>query len=141
MTYWLILVFLRQDSLAVIVSEIVETRVSSERELPCDVFHLVNPRETSWRYLLPAIHRQFPAKAVTFKDWVEKLHSIEITEESVAEKPALKLLEFLRNMAAQQDYKPPPLETTRARMASRTMRELPPVDEALLELYLRQWKL
>ncbi|KIW17956.1 hypothetical protein PV08_05151 [Exophiala spinifera] len=129
------------DCLARIVSEIVETRLSSELEIPCDVFHLVNPRKTSWRSLLPAIHRQFAARAVSFEAWVESLRSIEITDDSVTEMPALKLLDFLQNMAAQQDYKPPPLETVRAQMASRTMRELPPVDEALLELYLRQWKL
>lgn len=101
----------------------------------------MNPTETTWSSLLPAIHRHFPAQVVSFEAWVDALASTEATPEEIARKPALKLLEFFRGLAAPVDRKYFPIETNRTKAASETMRNLAPPTEALMELYLNQWGL
>lgn len=99
----------------------------------------MNPRTVTWRPLLPAIHRHFAAQVVTFPEWVDFLSKVETSDTELEEKPALKLLDFLKSLAGLLEWKQPPWETKRAEGASATLRDLPAIDENMMDLYLTQW--
>jgi hypothetical protein len=130
-----------QDSLARIILEIVETRRSNQETDRAAVFHFVNPTAVPWSSLLPAVHSQFPAQAVSFAEFTEALAMVDPTPEEIAAKPAVKLLEFFRGMSALDGQKYFPVETTKTRAASESMRNLQPITVPLMKLYLNQWGL
>lgn len=126
---------------AKIIWELAETRVKRQQDSRCEVFHLVGPRTVTWGSLLPAIHRHFAAQVVTFPKWVESLSKFETSDSEVEEKPALKLLDFFKSLTSLLEWKQPPWETKRAEEASETLRDLPAIDEKMMDLYLDQWGL
>jgi hypothetical protein len=56
------------------------------------------------------------------------------------DKPALKIVDFYRGLSKQgYGSSGSPAETKRAQAASDTMRNLAPIDTALMENWIRQW--
>lgn len=103
------------------------------------MFHLVNPATTTWAALIPAVQKHYPVRPVEFSDWIQELESIENpSDEDIAAKPALKLLDFYHGLSGDGALSAP-LEVGRTKEASATMRSLGPVDEKLMDTWLKQW--
>ncbi|OJJ69834.1 hypothetical protein ASPBRDRAFT_45119 [Aspergillus brasiliensis CBS 101740] len=131
------------DTLARIITEIIHTRTLAEGSTsPSAVFHLVNPAKTTWEALVPAVQEVYPAmKPVSFTKWVEHLEELSMkspSEQEIAEKPALKLLEFYREFAEDTTLLVP-LAVDKAKEASDTMAALGPVTRDNMRYWLMQW--
>ncbi|KAJ9194745.1 hypothetical protein DTO164E3_7166 [Paecilomyces variotii] len=127
------------DTLAKIILELADTRRKTQSDSRCEVFHLVNPATTTWAALIPAVQKHYPVKPVEFSDWIQELESIENpSDEDIAAKPALKLLDFYHGLSGDGALSAP-LEVGRTKEASATMRSLGPVDEKLMDTWLKQW--
>ncbi|KAL1885457.1 putative NRPS-like protein biosynthetic cluster [Paecilomyces lecythidis] len=127
------------DTLAKIILELADTRRNRQSDSHCEVFHLVNPATTAWSALIPAVEKHYPVKLVEFSDWIQELESLENpSDDEIAAKPALKLLDFYRGLSVDGALAAP-LEVGRTKEASATMRSLGPVDEKLMDTWLKQW--
>lgn len=122
--------------------EIVHTRHGHVSEEPSAFFHLTNWQTTSWPSLISAIRESFHAESVELSEWVAELECIEDpSSEDVAEKPALKLLPFYRALAdGNSAAMSVPLDVSRAKNASATMRALEPISPALMKNWMSQWR-
>lgn len=90
--------------------------------------------------MLPALTKAYSAQVVSLESWIQALSQIDASDATlVAEYPAVKLLDFMTNLASNKDYTPLPIETSKTCLASRTMRTLPAVSMDWMELYIRQW--
>ncbi|XHF98585.1 hypothetical protein AWENTII_002133 [Aspergillus wentii] len=128
------------DLLSKIVVEIVHARRKAQHETPFSVFHLVNPTVTTWKSLLDPIHDAYGLEEVEMEQWIKELRQIKApTTEDLAEKPALKLLEFYQSLVEGQGALSVPLEMERTKAASQTMRSLPPITPDMMANWLKQW--
>lgn len=113
-------------------------------------FHIVNPRPSQWKQLVPAMRERMSdgMKTVSFVEWVDLLKA------SVAEaggfqgvneglNPAGKLIDFFDNLQDRAIRFPharvAPLETVQTQKVSATLRELEAVRPEWMDLFLRQW--
>lgn len=129
-----------QDLLAKIMSELISARRLSEAQQVTAVFHLVNPDAVPWSSLVSPIERHYHVKLVDFDVWIKVLEDIsDPTEEDLKNKPALKLLDFFRRLAV-GDHMSVPFETTQACEASGEMRRLAPINVAMMERWIDQWR-
>ena len=120
--------------------EIVHTRQKTQLESRFAVFHLVNPTPTTWKLLLEPIHTFYAVQVVEMKHWIEELERISSpSDEDLANKPALKLLDFYRSLVEGEGALSVPLSLEQARAASRTMRSLTPITPDLMMNWLKQW--
>lgn len=120
--------------------ELVDSRRSIQGDSRCDVFHLFNPSVTSWKSLLPAIQDYYPVQPVELSEWIKDLERIQNpSAEDIAAKPALKLLDFYRGLAEGEGPLSAPIELTRTKKASKTMRSLGPISGVLMANWMRQW--
>ncbi|GAA87826.1 NRPS-like enzyme [Aspergillus luchuensis IFO 4308] len=134
---------IRSDTLARIITEVIHTRaVTVSSASPHAVFHLVNPSKTTWEALVPTVQDMYPdMEPVGFTTWVKHLEKLSMkspSEQEIAEKPALKLLEFYREFAEGATLLVP-LEVDRAKEASETMAALGPVTGDDMRNWLKQW--
>jgi hypothetical protein len=130
---------LNQDVLATIISELIDTRRTTQACTPCAVFHPINPSITSWESLLPAVQDYYQVKPAKISEWVEELESIENPSvEEITAKPALKLLGFYRGLAEEVSLSFP-MELHKTKAASATMASLQPISKELMANWLRQW--
>lgn len=121
--------------------DIVYTRHATQLEAVWSVFHLTNPERTSWAELVPAIQNAYPVKPVEFGEWVAALETIQSPSSTdIAEKPALKLLDFYRGLQSEGSALSVVLHVQRAKEASETMRSIKPVSPSLMQNWLQQWR-
>lgn len=81
------------------------------------------------------------AKIVPLEEWVQSLELLVTSGDAdLRELPAAGLLDFFRMLANRQENSIPSMEVTNAQVASPTLREIGPVDEEIMEVWLRQWK-
>lgn len=129
-----------QDKLAAIMLELVDSRRSSQSDSRCSVFHLFNPSVTSWASLVPSIQDYYPVQPVELIEWVNELGGVmNPSAEVIAAKPALKLLDFYRGLVEGQETLSSPIELTKTKQASKTMRSLGPISGVLMANWMRQW--
>ncbi|KAJ5670286.1 acetyl-CoA synthetase-like protein [Penicillium maclennaniae] len=130
------------DNLASIMTEIVHTRHGDRSETPTAVFHLTNSKTAQWSSLIPAIREKYQVEPVDFSAWIAELESVQNPSSAdVAAKPALKLLSFYRGLVDESHAAMGvPLDVTKAKEASETMRSLGPISAALMSNWLQQWK-
>lgn len=113
-------------------------------------FHIVNPLNTSWSALLPAILEHLPpsVQPCCFSSWVDKLHeSIQTAKgfEGVDEgaNPAAKLYDMFENLQDRAIRFPkalaPPFATDRMAEISPSIANLSAVSDEWMELFMRQW--
>ncbi|KAF2085480.1 acetyl-CoA synthetase-like protein [Saccharata proteae CBS 121410] len=98
------------------------------------VNHLVNPKHGSWRSLLPTVQRQLDPspKVVPTQQWVEAVQkSASMPDADANKNPAIKLLDFYENMAA---------ETRETCERSGTLKEMPSVTEDWMGKWMEQWR-
>ncbi|PWY92969.1 acetyl-CoA synthetase-like protein [Aspergillus sclerotioniger CBS 115572] len=128
------------DTLAKIISEIIHTR-ATESTFPSAVFHLVNPSKTTWESLVPAAQEMYPhMKPVDLSTWVKHFEEVSNpSEQDIAEKPALKLLDFYREFSENTTLLAVPLAVDKAKESSATMASLGAVTRNDMMNWLRQW--
>ncbi|KAI9935093.1 hypothetical protein MW887_000714 [Aspergillus wentii] len=120
------------DMAARIVIDIVHT---SHGKGSCGVFHVVNPSPSDWSSLIPTIQRFCHVTPISLEDWINTLQS---DSSGIQDRPALKLLDFFKGI--QGSGKGQPLfEVKQSKAASKKMRELPPIDGAIMDNWMRQW--
>lgn len=124
------------------MTEIVHTRHGDQSETPTAVFHLTNSKPAQWSSLIPAIREKYQVEPVNFSAWVAELESIQNPSSAdVAEKPALKLLSFYRGLVDESHAAMAvPLDVSKAKEASETMRSLGPISAPLMSNWLQQWQ-
>jgi thioester reductase-like protein len=108
------------------------------------VYHLTNPRTTSWKELYPIIRAFYKEsnvdiEAVDYDDWVDELKKLPRTKENAEAVPGLKLLEFYESLRPGSEMGLPALETQKSEEASQSLREGKGVDEEVMRKWLDQW--
>lgn len=122
------------------MNDLISAHHLSEGPQVTTVFHLVNPDAVPWSSLVSPIERRYQIKSVDFDAWIKVLESIsDPTEEDFKTKPALKLLDFFRRLAL-GNHMSVPFETTQARGASDEMRRSQPINVAMMERWIDQWR-
>lgn len=126
------------DALARVICDIAHTGAQG-----LQVFNLVNPRTEKWSTFVHTIQRRYPEiKAIPLGNWVSMIKGIDANNrDEVARYPGVKLIEFYDNLADAQakGAELTKYETGNAERVSRTMRELGPVREEWMQLWLDQW--
>ena len=110
------------------------------------VHHVVNPRGTPWRELLPTVLESFEQwrrpNVVSLREWVDALRRSGKKENVDVEKnPAVKLLPFFEGMVegAEAGERGVTLSTERTVKRSERLKGLEPVEEEWMRLWMRQW--
>ncbi|KAI9371137.1 hypothetical protein BJX61DRAFT_543936 [Aspergillus egyptiacus] len=131
------------DSLASILLDLVATRreTQSQPDSRCMVFNLVNPCTTTWDTVLPAIQAVYRVRPVPIAEWIQELEGIKSpTAEDIVDKPALKLLDFYRRLADEEEAAlSVPIDVAAAKVASRTINSLGAISCDLMANWLVQW--
>ena len=105
-------------------------------------FHVVNTKVCHWQDLLPAVrdHLGGAVRVVPFRDWVAALDR-EACDGADDINPGAKLVDFfrglLRSMDAGREYTR--LDTRMTERHTKTLRELGPVTEEWMRIWLKQW--
>lgn len=129
------------DRAALAIVDFLNHASSPEQALtPTATYHCINPSETTWAKLLPAVQAASGiTKAVSFAEWVSLL--AQTSPNSASENPAIKLLDFFESMVAQAEkgLSQVQLDTHRSREASPTIRNLPAISSEIIQLWWTQW--
>ena len=110
------------------------------------VYHAVNPEESEWADLVPAVHRYLGESIpiVSWSEWVDALAKSQQNDlvADLDQNPGLKLLDFFESLRTDADSgRPlPGLETERSMMRSGVLAGLKPVSEEWMKIWLKQWK-
>ncbi|KAI0868670.1 acetyl-CoA synthetase-like protein [Hypoxylon argillaceum] len=131
------------DKVARVLVEILESATatlegSAKGTLP--VYHLANPHAISWGNIVPWAVNGLKLKPVSFEEWLGKLEGCDEPLEDVDKNPAVKLVEFYRE-AGRAGGVPRRMMTWKATQASKTLREIGPVNEEWMTAWSRQWGL
>lgn len=132
----------------------------TDRNHGVDVFHILNPHQTTWKALLPSIIASLQSSAhssiqvVSPAEWISNLRTSasklltsnkdipdEATTSLIRENPALKLIAFFdtRFGANGQGHVARKYEYSRAEQASRNLRSAPAIDETMMVRWIGQW--
>jgi thioester reductase-like protein len=131
------------DILADALTEALLSGSSPKRDDKTRYMHFVNPRKTYWSdmaHLMSAkldIGRKL--ELVTFTDWLESLAEASEKLTEIDSTPAIKLLDFLKEMA-HYSIDRPSFATKDTESCSPTLREMLPVSIEWMEQWLNQWK-
>ena len=144
----------------------VEEELSDATPLRAKTYHVVNPFAKSWSADfaadLTAAYPTDTVRSVSFEEWLERLKaSAEEGERDgnvdVERNPAIRLIDFYTNASAKGEkgerklpavesvfelhskHLPVADQTTRAMKASRTLRELGPLNRNWVDNWMRQW--
>ncbi|OTB03015.1 hypothetical protein M426DRAFT_74313 [Hypoxylon sp. CI-4A] len=136
------------DKLSVALLEILATSSAGNAAEPSQVFHVVNPHTVSWSTtfandVFDAYPRDTPVKPVTFDEWVDILseHSKEAAGTGVVDvdrNPAIRLVDFYADVA-KSNKAARTFVTERSKKASKTLREMPPVNRQWVDNWMTQW--
>ncbi|KAI9729228.1 MAG: putative NRPS-like protein biosynthetic cluster [Cirrosporium novae-zelandiae] len=128
------------DTLAKIIVDIVHSRQDTSSQSTAAFFHLANPKISPWASLVQEVRKHFPAEPVDLSTWVHALEEVRNpTPEDFETKPALKILSFYQGALNGAKESGVPMSVERTKEASRTMREIKPIDGELMENWLKQW--
>lgn len=132
----------------------------TDRNHGVDVFHILNPHQTTWKSLLPSITTSLqssahsPIQVVSPTEWISNLRNSastllsnnkdaldEATISTIRENPALKLIAFFDSRFGDNDqgHVTRKWEYSRAEQASRNLRSAPAIDETMMARWIRQW--
>ncbi|CAI7653292.1 unnamed protein product [Penicillium glandicola] len=129
-----------KDAAARTMTEIVQSR-RNKTTPDLMVYHIMNPRPTDWKTLTGVVAKAYDASIVPLDEWVQSLELLIAGEgANLRGLPATSLLDFFRMLSTQQDYPKPALEFGNSQRDCATLRAIGPVDEQLMEVWLRQWK-
>lgn len=103
-------------------------------------YNLINPHSRDWKTLVPSIQKRIGGRVVPLKEWIDRLKAVDGNDKvEVAEKPALKILDWFSDVEAGLEGKKEGLAyaTANGTEASETMRGLAPVSEEWMGHWLR----
>ena len=105
------------------------------------VYHAVNPNQTTWATLLPAIHAHFRTalETVSLRDWVDALAASVSKGEDLDANPAAKLLDFFQALVDDQGQIAAVFETTETRERSKVLAGLEAVRVEWMGKWMEQW--
>lgn len=131
---------------------LVETLITSSMVHPekgsrhgTQMYHVVNPNTTTWALLAPKILSFYPKAfdmgTVPFEEWIELLNQSADESLDPERNPAVKLLDFYRNVAkvGKKGERARMLESQKAESASRTLQRVGVVDEGWVKNWMQQW--
>lgn len=128
-----------------VASAIVETGLHGAAKKDLQVYNLVNPAPVPYNSFLDILQAACGGpnvQLISLKEWIARLNaSGPLNEAEFIAKPALKILDFLVDMAEMDRTRPARYETERARKVSPTMSDVQPVQGTWIELWLQQWGL
>ena len=114
------------------------------------MYHVLNPKTTTWALLAPKILSFYPTasdnkkkqmNAVPFEEWIEFLGQSADGHLDPDRNPAVKLLDFYRGAAkvGKKGQRARMLESRKAEGASRTLRSVGAVNEGWVRNWMQQW--
>ncbi|KAI1147615.1 hypothetical protein F4825DRAFT_436823 [Nemania diffusa] len=134
------------DLLGQIMVELATTNSPQSQQAGASVYHVTNPKFTSWGELVPVIKSQIEEankganaiELVPFESWLDELYkSVIITNpDNLAQNPAGKIIEYFRSLLKGTPIR---LDTTNATKVSHTLRDLEAVHKGWVENWMRQW--
>ncbi|KAI0186100.1 hypothetical protein EV127DRAFT_463436 [Xylaria flabelliformis] len=129
------------DVVAKVFMEILRHELHNSHEGHCRVYHIANPRKTSWGALLPATCHVIgnDIRLVSFHEWVQKLQEHARKDYDVQKLPALKILPFYKAMAAPPEARMPVLDTTHTLIVSKALANLDAVQGVWMERWIPAW--
>ncbi|KAK3319499.1 hypothetical protein B0T19DRAFT_268473 [Cercophora scortea] len=107
-------------------------------------FHGINPVQTEWANLWPAVKEFYGdriKKVVSFGEWIDELEKSQETTEDANRNPGVKLLDTYKawEKAAREGQGYVAMEMERTKGYSRTMRECGAVTPDMMRNWCRQW--
>lgn len=107
------------------------------------VYHVVNPRQTSWGELLPTVLEHLRKhvsgmEVVSLERWLSRLEESGRESSDPDVNPALKLLPFFQSLA-KSDRPKPTFKTTYTARRSRSLANLTATKAEWMEKWLKQW--
>ncbi|KAL2206734.1 NRPS-like enzyme [Sarocladium strictum] len=125
------------DTMATIIHQLVQNQRSSGS---FQVFNLTNPTPSKWIRMLPAILEAWGTDLdiVPFAEWVDRLSR----ETDMEQYPALKILDFYRGLAAEENILESgkiKVQVVRAAEVSSAMADLKPIGREALASWIKQW--
>lgn len=131
------------DILADALTEVLLPNQAQKLSVKTRYMHFVNPRKAYWSDIAHMMSSKLDSdqklELVTFTDWLDSLAEISEKLTEVDGIPAIKLLDFLKEMA-QHSIKRASFSTKGTECSSPTLKELPPVSTEWMEHWLNQWK-
>ena len=129
------------DTLAAIIVDIVHTETSTKESR---IFNLVNPKDAEWRTFVDAVRKYFGTSTqlepIPLEDWNALLRKVDQNDATeLAKKPAVKILEFYERAADAAAETRQTYATANGVACSKTMADMAPISEELMELWLKQW--
>ncbi|KAI0547105.1 male sterility protein-domain-containing protein [Xylaria curta] len=126
---------------AKVFMEVLRHELHNSHEGHCRVYHVANPRKTSWGALLPATCHVIgnDIRLVSFQEWVQKLQEQAGKDYDVQKLPALKILPFYKAMAASPEARMPVLDTTHTLIVSKALASLDEVQGVWMERWIPAW--
>ncbi|KAJ2992582.1 hypothetical protein NUW58_g824 [Xylaria curta] len=129
------------DVVAEVFMDLVRYELSSRSRSCCQVYHIANPRKTSWGALLPATCHILGGdiSLVPFPEWVHKLEEQAGKEYNVQKIPALKLLPFYKTMVTSPEARMPALDTKNTIGISKALANVEAVKGVWMERWIQSW--
>ncbi|KAL4966026.1 putative NRPS-like enzyme [Aspergillus stella-maris] len=132
------------DTLAKIMIELLESRTTftNKEQEKNAFFHPMNPCKTTWSSLVPAVQKEYNIPAVPIEEWIADLNAINAkspSDEEVQQKPALKLLDFYRGLATGEGMLSAPIDTSKTRASSESLKGLKAIGPELMVNWMKQW--
>jgi hypothetical protein len=82
----------------IMVKIIHSTGLKADFRPGAKVFNLVNPDSVHFSALTRSIQEQYSIDVVQYDTWIQKLQSLEISQQNLEKNPALKLLDFFQGI-------------------------------------------
>jgi hypothetical protein len=140
------------DKLSRILVEILVSscETSHSPESGTQMYHVVNPKTTGWKAtfaqeVLSRYPQSISVRPVIFEDWLRALgdSAVEMDRDGTLEvnrNPAIRLLDFYSG-ASKPGQEPRWFISSRAEKASKTLREIEPVNGEWVGNWMMQWGL
>ncbi|KAI1177786.1 acetyl-CoA synthetase-like protein [Nemania sp. FL0916] len=130
------------DKVAHVLVEILDSATSmldSSAKGTLPVYHVANPHAISWSNIVPWAIDTLRLTPVSFDDWLSRLETCDDPLDDVDKNPAIKLVDFYRD--AGKATAPRRMMTWRATQASKTLREIGPVNQQWMTAWSKQWNI
>ena len=129
------------DLLAKSLTELFVQHPPNNSQPTCQVYHLVNPTQTTYTALQASIISHFPhsPKLVSLSEWLAAVER----EQDLQKNPAGKLIDFYKGMVevGEAGKKMVVLDTARTRERSEVLRGMEGVKGDWMEGWMRRWGL
>ncbi len=128
------------DTLAATILDIVQFAATTGK---AQTYNLLNPHSTPWTSLIDTVLKRLKPQleVIELSEWTQKLSQVNRNDtHALTAKPAAKILDFYRTLE-KQDRTVGGLtySTAHASAASKTMKELEPVNKDWMDIWLTQW--